>query len=1757
MAEVKNSFLSSKMNKDLDDRLIPNGEYRNAVNVSINKSTGENVGTVQTVLGNKEIVNIGNALGKSNLEFIGTLPDDVTGNIFCFLTNNILSPYIPTGAVGINSTFPQEQGTFPFSGQLLNGGSGYALGAATSTTTGSGTGMTFNITEIDGGSGSGVGNITVLAVSNEGSGYVEGDVVNIVQSTNSSAEFVVNTLTGPVTLTAAGTGYTTSNTPGTTTASTGSGTGLTLTVDISAGSVTGVGISSFGSGYAVGDTVVIDGGNNDAVLTINSILPNDNFIVSYNVSSTSLRVLAQGSFLNFSTLNPVTGINLLEKLLFFTDNRNQPRKINIDREASISNPAGDYYTTEDQLSVAKYYPYDPIQLYQPSQEPGTIAVYPGSGNAATFTVDAVTNSKTLTLQTPSTDPDPTSLFGSLGVLCTNITITNGGTGYNLGSNISTDENVTGTGLLVTITEIDGGSGSGVGVITGVTVASAGSNYTSGTTVRVIQPTSNDNAILTIDFVTKNTFIDFDQPNWPNSIDVNFPQTLPAGSTISLVYQETTLQDAISEYLPVEADAVLQNAASSTTFSVFLDTYVGDQLIAGTNVFVENPASGVFNDTDSVVTSAAINATPVLGRFVLDVVVAPAITNADYVAALTTPAPLNMKFSIANPYFDQVFKDNANVDFLNDKFVRFSYRFKFDDGEYSLMAPFTQPCFIPEQDGYFTLKEFGRNQNGFNDVSDTDRVLRSTVVEFMKNKVNKILLNIPLPCAANDIINEYKIQEIDILYKESDQTTIKVVETVPVQFNVVGSDFYYQYEYGSKPPFKTLPQSETVRVYDKVPVKALAQEVASNRIIYGNYQDKHTPPNFLDYLVGSRAKETTFTVTEDGITDLTSSIEYPNASLKQNRNYEIGVVLADRFGRQSTVLFSQTKLNFQSSFLASTVYTPYRSESDDDIGSVNPPNGLPYFDGNALRIQFNNLVSSFKNTSTGVPGLYNSDITSPDYNPLGWHSFKIVVKQTQQDYYNVYLPTAMAAYPLDPDQEIETTSHITLFGDNINKVPRSLVEVGPQQKEFGSDVKLFGRVFNSRVLLPLGANKMSQYYPERASDSVSVIGTIKDLFDYREFTNLTAASDYLFYNYEYTSSPSTPTSGESSFPDSSSLVARVNTERQFGIPVPVAGYFSDPTQLNVYETSPVESLIDIYYETTTAGTVQELNNAIEAGPAANVFSIVTPNGPIAFRNRFKENLLGANGGAAVDIECTVPFRPLRIGGAEFSNPSENGCILNSVNNNLAQPFPNDSNEDGIPYNAVVTAEGIFSVQNNGDGSFNIILTKTNTGGLVNNAPGLVVAGGTDPDKLNKSYTYDFDLTFTNPEAEDFNYLGFTGVTLENVAPSRPIVEFPQPGAKPTITFSCCTVDGAACDSLEEIFTTDMYDISSQTGIVFGVNGTNGSSTESLEKKDLTYSITRLAVNNGDGTFFQTIYDASIAGFNSEFFLDGYFSIENYGETGFQAGGSTFENPNAGLYNGYQAIISVDKNSITNQTLVEANKTYQMVVTARDGGVEGQDALYKSCLILFKFSLLPLIQFPYTFPDEVEAVGSNSTFYNFTPDLNFGNGQVWIGTGDAPSIVNGINVFGAWQQNPDLSSFRPGMLTMGRLQVTNAPVKIEAILTIFRPDGQTPPNNTPETLSGSVLAGNDSTNYTPFSLQNTAPGTPGTQNISLNIPSGTSIVPSSTLTMLGSFILPAGYGLSGDPQTPNLRIVVGDLLSFGGPIQTTQNFGVRVMLKATPA
>ena len=57
-------------------------------------------------------------------------------------------------------------------------------------------------------------------------------------------------------------------------------------------------------------------------------------IAVFNTSSNSSQVLVSGSWLNFSKKSIMTGVSLIEDLLFFTDNRNQPRKINVTNSAT-------------------------------------------------------------------------------------------------------------------------------------------------------------------------------------------------------------------------------------------------------------------------------------------------------------------------------------------------------------------------------------------------------------------------------------------------------------------------------------------------------------------------------------------------------------------------------------------------------------------------------------------------------------------------------------------------------------------------------------------------------------------------------------------------------------------------------------------------------------------------------------------------------------------------------------------------------------------------------------------------------------------------------------------------------------------------------------------------------------------------------------------------------------------------------------------------------------------------------------------------------------------------------------------------------------------------------------------------------------------------------------------------------------------------------------------------------------------------------
>ena len=534
---------------------------------------------------------------------------------------------------------------------------------------------------------------------------------------------------------------------------------------------------------------------------------------------------------------------------------------------------------------------------------------------------------------------------------------------------------------------------------------------------------------------------------------------------------------------------------------------------------------------------------------------------------------------ANPDYNASYAGDKN--FLEDKFVRFSYRFKYDDGEYSIMAPFTQIAFIPKQDGSFL-------------DGDETKAYQSTVVSFMENKVDQISLVVNLPDNGNDLENNYKIKELDILYKESDGISISVLDTVSVNEikNEAASSTVYEYSYQSRKPIKTLPQSQSTRVYDKTPVRALAQEVSGNRVIYGNYINKHTAPDHLNYEV---------TVTQkfsDGSTDNNwSYIEYPEHTVKRNRNYQVGFVLSDRYGRQSDVILSNVTGDDSpgGGFGDSSFYVPYRASATD-------PTTVLADVGNSIKIQLNEKIESIKSSltssnlsATGEPGLYN-EVT----NPTGWYSYKVVVKQNQQEYYNVYLPGFLNGY-LHNTTDQGIVAHTALVGDNINKVPRSLIEVGPDQKLYRSDETLFPVVEN--VHISGNVNNNAKFYPGSEKYEVPTIGGFDDL-DYLGSTQGTNPEIYVAKE--------------------NPLIARISTPSALGVVNSDMRPF-----LSIAETSPFVSNLDIYYETSTSGLISELNTKVDENVGTPVFGINL------FDYNHKENQ-NPNGSSTVTGNPESPF-----------------------------------------------------------------------------------------------------------------------------------------------------------------------------------------------------------------------------------------------------------------------------------------------------------------------------------------------------------------------------------------------------------------------------------------------------------------------------------------------------------------------------------------
>jgi len=205
--------------------------------------------------------------------------------------------------------------------------------------------------------------------------------------------------------------------------------------------------------------------------------------------------------------------------------------------------------------------------------------------------------------------------------------------------------------------------------------------------------------------------------------------------------------------------------------------------------------------------------------------------------------------------------------------RFSYRYRYEDGEYSSYAPFSQPAFNP--DVYRLDSEEGHNLG-------------------MRNHIKRIVLSDFVP---NHIPDDVK--EVDILYKTSTSNNLYTIET----FNRISNGFTSagtgshsgNYTIKEEALGAALPSNQLIRPYDNVPKVARTQEIAANRLIFGNYLENYDIEDSIREPIDANL-DVDLSSYINNVTGLDGSL-----SVKSGRSYQLGLVYRDRFGRETSVL----------------------------------------------------------------------------------------------------------------------------------------------------------------------------------------------------------------------------------------------------------------------------------------------------------------------------------------------------------------------------------------------------------------------------------------------------------------------------------------------------------------------------------------------------------------------------------------------------------------------------------------------------------------------------------------------------------------------------------------------------------------------------------------------------------------------------------------------------------------------------------------
>ena len=267
-----------------------------------------------------------------------------------------------------------------------------------------------------------------------------------------------------------------------------------------------------------------------------------------------------------------------------------------------------------------------------------------------------------------------------------------------------------------------------------------------------------------------------------------------------------------------------------------------------------------------------------------------------------------------------------------KFVRFASRFKYEDGEYSAFSPFTNVAFLPGDFEYYASEGYNLG------MSNNLRSLK--IQDFVPEK--SIL--------PQDVV------AIDILYKEDGSPNVYTVKTVDrnsAEWIAAGSGNGLnngELLIESDVIYATLPANQLLRPFDEVPRKALAQDMTGGRIVYGNYLHKFRMEGY-----GVKAKNISVNLNTLLEFNEIADVGIPEKSLKSLRNYQVGIVYRDIYGRETPVLTSENVAG------------------SNNVLQVDKPQAIT---SNKIHVHINSPAPKFAD------------------------SFKFFIKETSNEYYNL-------------------------------------------------------------------------------------------------------------------------------------------------------------------------------------------------------------------------------------------------------------------------------------------------------------------------------------------------------------------------------------------------------------------------------------------------------------------------------------------------------------------------------------------------------------------------------------------------------------------------------------------------------------------------------------------------------------------------------------------------------------------------------------